>query len=191
MRKAHTSQSSTRLFVTGGLVLIGLLAGCDMGMGPMMGGQAIPVRFQSNGERIYFTGISASGHPITFTGGNMHIQMHGGGCVTCHDVDRRGGIRVMPRFWIVAPPVTPAALFGDHDEDNGGHGDHQGYTVASLRRAITEGMDPSGKRLDAAMPRWSMSEQDLADLVQYLQGSTGQAHVDTPSEGEQEHDDAQ
>lgn len=87
MRKAHTSQSSTRLFVTGGLVLIGLLAGCDMGMGPMMGGRAIPVRFQSNGERIYFTGISASGHPITFTGGNMHIQMH------CNFVRRGSPVR--------------------------------------------------------------------------------------------------
>jgi hypothetical protein len=37
-----------------------------------------------------------------------------------------------------------------------------------LRRAITRGLDPDGKRLDPAMPRWSMSEQDLTDLVDFL-----------------------
>ncbi len=77
---------------------------------------------------------------------------------------------MIPWFWIVAPAITPEALFGNHDAQADGHGDHQAYTVASLRRVIVEGMDPSGKRLDDAMPRWSMSEQDLAELVEYLRG---------------------
>jgi hypothetical protein len=83
---------------------------------------------------------------------------------------------MMPWFWVVAPAITVEALFGNHDQSNG-HGNHQAYTVASLRRVIVEGIDPSGKRLDDAMPRWSMSEQDLDDLLEYLQGD--HKHDDT------------
>jgi mono/diheme cytochrome c family protein len=145
----------------------------------MMGRQATPASFVNYGERIYFTGTSASGRPIAFSGGNMHMQMHGGGCVTCHDVDRQGGIRVMPRFWVVAPPITSEALFGEHDAEADGHGDHTSYTEASLQRAITEGIDPSGQPFDEAMPPWSMSAADLDDLVHYLQGSRAEPHSHT------------
>ena len=84
---------------------------------------------------------------------------------------------MMPWFWIVAPAITPEALFGNHDAQADAHGDHQAYTVASLRRVIVEGIDPSEKRLDDAMPRWTMSEQDLDDLLEYLQAD--HKHDDT------------
>lgn len=170
----------TRVSVLGLVALVvasaGLLAGCDSGgagMGPMMGHPAAPASFRSNGERIYFTGASASGRPITFTGGDMRVQMHGGGCATCHGADRRGGIRMMPRVWVVAPPITPDALAGQHDGGKEGHGDHAAYTEGSLRRAITEGVDPEGKPLDEAMPRWRMHPDDVRDLVAYLRRSQG------------------
>ncbi len=128
-----------------------------------------PIQFRSNGERIYFTGTSSSRLPITPTGGNMHMRMRGGGCASCHRADRLGG-RLMPRFWITAPALTPSALFGARDEpaDDDGHGDHGSYDDAALRRAITEGMDSGGKQLDPGMPRWSMAEQDLADLIEFI-----------------------
>lgn len=156
-----------------GLVIAsaGLLAGCDGGgmeMGRMMGQPAAPASFRSNGERIYFTGASASSRPISFTGGDMRVQMQGGGCATCHGADRRGGIRMMPRFWVIAPPITPDALFGEHNGASDGHGDHAAYTERSLRGAITEGLDPEGKPLDEAMPRWRMHPDDLRDVVAYL-----------------------
>lgn len=128
-----------------------------------------PAQFRSNGERIYFTGTSASGVSITSASDSMHMQMHGGGCVNCHGADRQGG-RLMPQFWMIAPALTPAALFGGHDDapDKDGHGDHAEYDEAALRRAITEGIDPAGKRLDTAMPRWTMAERDLGDLIAFL-----------------------
>lgn len=164
------------LLLAGGLAFTALLIGCDMGTGPMMGRQTLPSSFKDNGERIYFTGISASGNPVTFSGGHMHVRMHGGSCASCHGADRQGGTRMMPWFWVVAPAITAEALFGNHEEADG-HGDHQAYTETSLRRAIIEGIDPSGKPLDNAMPRWSMSKQDLDDLLQYLQGD--HEHDDT------------
>ncbi len=92
-------------------------------------------------------------------------MMSGGGCVNCHGVDRQGS-RLMPRFWMVAPPLTADALFGEHED--GGHGDHDEYTDDTLRRAITRGIDAGGESLDPAMPRWSMTEQDMDDLIGYL-----------------------
>jgi mono/diheme cytochrome c family protein len=132
----------------------------------MMGGQALPLNYNSNGERIYFTGISASGDAIRFSGGNMHLRMMGGGCATCHAADRSGG-RMMPEFWKVAPPLTRDALFEGH-ADGDGHGDHGSYDEATLRRAVVQGTDPAGQPLDEAMPRWSMSKRDWRDLFDYL-----------------------
>ena len=130
--------------------------------------------FISNGERIYFTGASASGLPISASGGGgsmsgMHRQMHSGGCASCHGADREGQ-RLWPQFWIKAPDLGVDALFGDdaHDEGGEGHGDHASYDAESLRRAITRGLDPAGESLDRAMPRWSMSSSDLDDLVAFL-----------------------
>ncbi len=129
--------------------------------------------YESNGERIYFTGIGSAGTPIPATGGStgmgMHRQMHGGGCAVCHGADREGR-RLWPQFWVSAPALTATALFDD-EHTGDGHGDHNKYDAASLRRAITRGLDPSGKPLDSAMPRWQMSANDIEDLVAFLQQS--------------------
>jgi mono/diheme cytochrome c family protein len=103
---------------------------------------------------------------VTYTGGNMHLEMMGGGCATCHGADRRGA-RMIPEFWEVAPALTRDALFDDHGA-RGGHGTHASYGAASLRRAISRGVDPSGAQLAPHMPRWSMSERDWRDLIAYL-----------------------
>ena len=127
--------------------------------------------FATNGERIYFTGTSASGKAITASGGtgmmSMHRQMHGGGCAICHGEEREGR-RLWPQFWIKAPALTAQALFSDsHGHD--GHDDHGNYNAETLRRVITDGLTPAGEALDYAMPRWKMSQSDLDDLVAYLQ----------------------
>ncbi|MDI3326192.1 cytochrome c [Pontibacterium granulatum] len=123
-----------------------------------------PSSFSSNGERIYYTGKSQTGSVITYQSGTMHAQMHRTSCASCHGNDRKGQ-RLYPRFWIVAPPLTRLALFQDHDD---GHGDHQSYDKESLKRAIRQGIDPSGEQLNSAMPRWQMSEEDMDDLVNFL-----------------------
>lgn len=159
------------------LIFVAALAGARFisGPGPMTGHGLMtghddwPAQFKSNGERIYFSATSTSGVPIIPSGGGMHMSMMGGGCVTCHGADRQGG-RMMPQFWKSVPPLTPSALFGDHDEGakDDGHGGHDVYNAETLRRAITRGIDPAGKPLDQAMPRWSMSPQDLGDLIAHL-----------------------
>ncbi|MFT5113926.1 MAG: cytochrome c oxidase subunit 2 [Parasphingorhabdus sp.] len=160
------------------LISILLLVSCNgrYDHGPENGGIG-STAFISNGERIYFSGTSASGLPISASGGGgpmsgMHRQMHGGGCASCHGADREGQ-RLWPQFWIKAPALSVDALFGDdsHDEGGDGHGDHAIYDAESLRRAISRGLDPAGESLDQAMPRWSMNPSDLDDLISFLSQS--------------------
>jgi hypothetical protein len=57
---------------------------------------------------------------------------------------------------IKAPDVTYPALI------------KAGFTDSTVRTAIRDGLDESGKPLDAAMPRWHMSDADLAATIAYL-----------------------
>ena len=170
-----------KFVVLGGVLFIAIATvfgrGYLFGFGPNADRENWPTEFQSNGERIYYTGSSSSGFRISANGGGMRMQMHNGSCVTCHGVDRQG-TRLMPRFWKTAPPLTPAALFGGHDEssEDDGHGDHDKYDDATLQLAITRGIDPGGNLLDREMPRWSMNPQDLADLIGFLKSPVRSSH---------------
>jgi mono/diheme cytochrome c family protein len=57
---------------------------------------------------------------------------------------------------IKAPDITHGALI------------KAGFTDTTIGAAIRDGLDESGKPLDAAMPRWHMSDADLAATIAYL-----------------------
>ena len=149
------------------VAVISFLAGCENQPGHMSA-TSVPSSFSSNGERIYFTGTSSRNSPIQSDGGWSHMQMMGGACASCHGSDRRGGARMFPYFWIKTPPLLAKSLFGNHDDIGNGHGDHESYDEVTIRKAISKGIDPSGKSLSDLMPRWRMSDADMSDLVAYL-----------------------
>ena len=128
------------------------LTGCGNGPFSNSTDDYLSKTFTSNGERIYFTGTSDSGLPInaTSTDGQMgmHMGMHAGGCVK-------------------APALTAQSLVEDSEHDDG-HGDHAIYTKESLRLAISDGLDPSQSKMHPTMPRWSMDESDMSDLVDFI-----------------------
>jgi len=157
------------------LALVFFLASCSLG-NRHWDYDDYPTEFSSNGERIYFTGTTALGNLIQArTDGSMmsrHMRMHGGGCASCHGADREGQ-RMWPRFWLKAQALTPEVLFSE-DHSAHGHDDHGGYDQSSLRRAITDGLRPNGQPLHETMPRWSISQEDLNDLVTYLSKPVGE-----------------
>jgi len=57
---------------------------------------------------------------------------------------------------IKAPNVTYAALV------------EEGFTKATIRRAIIDGLDEGGKQLDETMPRWKMNDAEVNDVISYL-----------------------
>ena len=136
-------------------------AGNSTGQGMMNGGTAWGTGvFRSNGERIYFTSTSERGKAITYTGGpaSRDWMMMGGrlACVSCHGLDGRGGKHNMGMMqvmdskdirWSVLQPEFDAKKFG---------------------LAVVKGQDPDGTKLKPDMPRWKISNDDLADLIAFL-----------------------
>ena len=44
----------------------------------------------------------------------------------------------------------------------------EGFTEATIKRAILNGVDEAGKALNVAMPHWQMSTTDLDATIAYL-----------------------
>ena len=124
-------------------------------------------RFSSNGERIFFTGQSKSGPRITFqTQGMQHMMRGRLACATCHGADGRGGTVQWMMSSFETPDIRYHSLTGEAHADD--EKDHPPYTDEDIKRAIKEGVDPSGEPLDWQMPRWQMTDGQLSDLIEYL-----------------------
>ena len=128
-------------------------------------GSDLKTSFQSNGERIYYTGFNDQGQRIPTTQGPVWLYMHGGSCVDCHGVNGRGGVPVMmgeeiPHD-ITYETLTSEAGHGEEEE-------HPTYTDETIKISIRDGINPGGELLDPTMPRWQMSDRDLEDLLEYL-----------------------
>lgn len=136
-------------------------------MGGWLAGGYAKARYSSNGERIYYTGISDRTGPIPAAGGPMWLGMRGGGCVACHGVRGWGGVPVM-MGGAIPPDIRYEALIAEAHHEGEAAREHPPYTDALLKRALTEGLDPAGNPLDWTMPRWRMSAEDLDDLVTFL-----------------------
>jgi cytochrome c oxidase subunit 2 len=117
--------------------------------------------FGSNGERIYFTATSERGTAITYASGpaSNGWMMGGGGrlaCASCHGPDGRGGVHSMGMMQeMEAKDIRWSVLQPEFDAEK-------------FRLAVVEGKDPDGTQLKTDMPRWSISNDDLADLIDYL-----------------------
>ena len=82
-------------------------------------------------------------------------------CVNCHGPEGHGGTVRMMMYSFDVPNITwPVLTSPDKD--------HPAYTENSLKKAITTGTDPAGNQLEAPMPVWQMSNNDLNDLVAFI-----------------------
>ena len=127
--------------------------------------------FQSNGQRIYFTATDESGRSVFYTGGPRFGGMMMGGnltCASCHGADGRGGVQYVHMESVDAPPIYYDALLEMLQEESSRTPAPSAYTVDDLRRAVVEGRHPDGDALGEDMPRWRLSADDLADLLEYL-----------------------
>ncbi|NOY98453.1 MAG: cytochrome c [Chloroflexi bacterium] len=127
--------------------------------------------FASNGEQIYFTATNQNGERIAYSGGagygGMMMSSASLTCASCHGVDGRGGEHVMHMDVMDAPDIRYTALNSEEEhEEEGGHDGE--YDLETFRQAVVNGQHPDGALLDRDMPRWQMSDQDLADLLEYL-----------------------
>ena len=130
------------------------------GGGMMGGGGTGSGTYSSVGEQIYLSGVGSDGKTIRHTAPAVSegsLMMGGGGCGSCHGANGRGGtIQMMMGTTIKTPDITYDALI------------KEGFTDATIKRAIREGLDEADKPLEDAMPRWQMSDADAAATIVYL-----------------------
>lgn len=124
----------------------------------------------ANGEKIYFTATNLDGETISYRGGPSFGGMMMGSyltCAACHGPEARGGTHFMHMEVMDAPDIRYAALSaesGEHGEEE----EHGEYDLEAFRLAVVEGQHPDGESLDRDMPRWQISDEDLADLFSFL-----------------------
>lgn len=130
------------------------------------------------GESIYLRGELPSGTALQGRrDSGVNVQGADAACVSCH---QRSGLGSEEGGSSI-PPITGEYLFqtrshGGHDVAvpyvEGMRGNRDPYTEATLARAIREGLDSQGRLLSPLMPRYALSDSDLASLVAYLKSLT-------------------
>lgn len=111
------------------------------------------------GERLYREGANARGEPIRSLVGQPPAGFNGAvaACDACH------ALRAEPTAEAAAPDLRWSVLVDPSRQSSG-----VAYTEPTFARAVNEGVAPSGQRLSAAMPRYSLSRSEAAALVAFL-----------------------
>lgn len=121
---------------------------------------------EERGKYIYTDGRSRSSRIMTavLRRGEAPVPAAILPCASCHGADGRGaddysGVAPLNINWYAL------ASSGTHQHDKRSH---DPFDKASLTRSIISGADPNGNALDSTMPRYNMSDEDVADLIAYL-----------------------
>lgn len=121
---------------------------------------------EQRGKRLYHEGVASDGTSVIATLGQGSMRLPGTRvpCASCHGPDGLG----RPDAGVVPSDITWANLTKPYGlrHDNGRS--HSPYTADTIVRAVTEGEDPAGNRLDLAMPRYTLDGTAREDLVAFL-----------------------
>ena len=119
---------------------------------PAASGLGYPAAELANGRSIFQTGRDSGGRQIVANPPALFPK-----CAACHYPNGAGG-RHFPHD-VVSADLRHSALVADQ---------HPPYTLATLERAISTGVDNQGQRLSTIMPRWQLSSTDLHDVAYYV-----------------------
>jgi hypothetical protein len=127
-----------------------------------------------SGEAIYLKGVLASGGPLTATRAAAEpVIGEQAACVNCH---RRSGLGAKEARSNI-PPIAGEFLFHPRDASSTEHTlpyipgarlEREPYTDVTLARAIRAGVDSEGRELSYLMPRYALSDVDMAALIGHL-----------------------
>ena len=162
---------AARLLLAAGCSLLGLGAASAYALAPQPGA----------GESIYLRGVLPSGAPLEGQRQDAGLTARGAdaACVNCH---QRSGLGTSEGYNldVTIPPITGAYLFHSREATTKEailpyvewmHGNRDPYTDATLARAIREGLDSQGRPLHPLMPRFTLSDADMASLIELPQAT--------------------
>lgn len=120
---------------------------------------------EERGRSIYMEGISSSGGEIVAVmGEGVEVPASAMPCSSCHGRDGRG----RPEGGVTPSDLTWNSLTRPYGVTHPSGRKHPPYDERSLKKAIAMGLDPAGNSLHVAMPRFRLSQQDMADLIAYM-----------------------
>ncbi len=128
------------------------------------------------GEAIYTNGVLPSGEPVQATVfGNVTKTGKEVACTACH---LRSGMGQLMDMEILVRPVSGAKLYAPllGQENIPGptmkrlmfENPRPAYTDETLAATLLTGKDPTGRELDAAMPRYLLDDDSTRMLISYL-----------------------
>jgi hypothetical protein len=125
-------------------------------------------------ESLYRQGLLPDGQSLRGERlGGEPVEGQAAACTNCH---RRSGFGV-EEGRIVIPPITGKYLFRGsstdalqmvHPGSEASSPRRSRYSTETLARAIREGIDPDGRKLDYLMPRFALDEATMSLLIGYL-----------------------
>jgi cytochrome c553 len=120
-------------------------------------------------ERIYRDGVLPSGQPLRARQHGVPLIGRDAACVNCH---RRSGFGMdegSVHVGALARRVGPAGSDAITADGAGNTlRENSAYTPAALALALREGIAANGRELDPLMPRYCLSDAEIASLHAYL-----------------------
>ena len=140
------------------------------------------------GERMYREGILPSGEPMqAMVSSDVPVDGRMFTCVNCHQRSGLGSIEGSVITWpingkeLYTPRRRTGAWNADMQKQGPGATERWSlpsqyqatdarpeYTDETLARLLREGVDPTGRTLERAMPRYKIKNSDMAVLTHYL-----------------------
>jgi len=127
------------------------------------------------GRRIYMEGILPSGKPLR--GKRMNTVSVEGGSAACENCHRQSGMGSLEGN-VVAPPITGGFLFAKPEDRLLAIVDirtpssltraHAPYTEASFTKAMREGVNVNGGKMNPLMPQFDLKKAEIKALMAYL-----------------------
>lgn len=168
------------------LYIVVIIASCFAScFGDTLAAPLSPAENHRLGEQMYREGILPSGKPMqAVIKGDTNVQGTAFSCVSCH---LRSGLG-SKEGGVLTTPANGRTLYQRRDFPGVGNnrtvvgmsdkkkgipslqppGARPAYTDATLAAVLRGGMDPSGRLLDPVMPRYNLSDDDMAILISYL-----------------------
>jgi len=135
------------------LLALGVLSACANNSAATKSAPVAPKATAiGNGRTIFLTGKDSQGFRINA----QHPPLRAS-CAACHGANGAGGVHLPGGA--VSADLRQKALASVKPA----------YTLQSLERAISTGVDNQGKPLNPVMPRWRMTPRDLHDVAEFVQ----------------------
>jgi ABC-type branched-subunit amino acid transport system substrate-binding protein len=119
---------------------------------------------ERRGRDVYLRGESPAGREIMAVVGELDVPATTMTCAGCHGARGEG----KTEGGVTAGGLTWSHLLKPYGHTHPTGRKHGPFNESSFIRAVTGGVDPAGNNLLAAMPRYRMSAEDMADLIAYL-----------------------